>query len=145
MKWNKNGNWLLSGSKDASIKIYDVRVMKDFHTFQAHEGEVNSIEWHPDCEELFVSGGNDGKLIYWMANEDKIYEVEDAHQGPIWDVAWHPMGNSLATAGNDAYLQLWARAKPGEEIISPTKIKEIRESENVLPSGNPLEQMQYKK
>lgn len=117
--------------------------MKDFHTFQAHDGEVNSIEWHPESEELFVSGGNDGKLIYWMANEDKIYEVPDAHQGPIWDMAWHPMGNSLATAGNDSYLQLWARAKPGEELISPTKIKEAREAENSVAYPHSFAHMQY--
>jgi len=67
--------------------------MKDFHTFQVHEDEVNTLEWHPDCEELFVSGGGDGMIAFWMANEDLVYKIEKAHYGPIWDIAWHPMGN----------------------------------------------------
>mmetsp|Transcript_20441 Transcript_20441/g.22813 ORF Transcript_20441/g.22813 Transcript_20441/m.22813 type:complete len:92 (-) Transcript_20441:37-312(-) len=64
-----------------------------------------------------------------MANGDLIYQVDNAHEGPIWDIAWHPIGNCLATAGNDAYLQLWARSKPGEEMDSSDKRKENRENE----------------
>jgi polyadenylation factor subunit 2 len=28
-----NGNWLLTGSDDGSLKVHDLRVMKDFNTF----------------------------------------------------------------------------------------------------------------
>jgi len=138
VRWNKNGNWLLSGSKDTSIKIYDVRVMKDFRTFQAHEDEINALEWHPDCEELFVSGGGDGMVVFWMANEDEAYyKIDKAHYGACWDLAWHPMGNCLATAGNDTFLQLWARPKPGEGLEDP-KIRldeRVAEMNQAKPAG----------
>ncbi|CAN0450554.1 unnamed protein product, partial [Discosporangium mesarthrocarpum] len=32
--WNKNGNWLLSCSRDQTIKLYDIRTMKDMVTFK---------------------------------------------------------------------------------------------------------------
>lgn len=34
VRWNPlNGNWLLTGSQDYSLKVHDIRVMKDFATF----------------------------------------------------------------------------------------------------------------
>lgn len=33
--WNKNGNWLVSCSRDQTIKLYDIRTMKDMATFKA--------------------------------------------------------------------------------------------------------------
>lgn len=32
--WNKNGNWLVSCSRDQTIKLYDIRTMKDMATFK---------------------------------------------------------------------------------------------------------------
>lgn len=32
--WNKNGNWLVSCSRDQTIKLYDIRTMKDMCTFK---------------------------------------------------------------------------------------------------------------
>jgi polyadenylation factor subunit 2 len=34
VRWNPiNGNWLLTGSHDGSLKVHDIRVMKEFNTF----------------------------------------------------------------------------------------------------------------
>jgi polyadenylation factor subunit 2 len=34
VRWNPiNGNWLLTGSQDASLKVHDIRVMKEFNHF----------------------------------------------------------------------------------------------------------------
>ncbi len=36
MTWNKNGNWLVSCSRDQTIKLYDIRTMKDMSTFKVN-------------------------------------------------------------------------------------------------------------
>jgi len=44
VKWNKNGNWLLSASRDHLIKLYDVRNMKDeVIAFRGHKKEATSM------------------------------------------------------------------------------------------------------
>lgn len=40
VEWNKNGNWLLTGSRDHLIKLYDIRIMKEIQTFRGHKKEV---------------------------------------------------------------------------------------------------------
>lgn len=41
VEWNKNGNWLLTGSRDHLIKLYDIRIMKEIQTFRGHKKEVS--------------------------------------------------------------------------------------------------------
>ena len=69
VRWNPiNGNWLLTGSHDASLKVHDIRIMKDFNTFHGHSGQVTVAQWHPIKEELFASASHSGEISYWMAN-----------------------------------------------------------------------------
>jgi len=43
MKWNQNGNWLLTASRDHLIKLFDVRNMKDeVIAFRGHKKEATS-------------------------------------------------------------------------------------------------------
>ena len=40
-KWNKNGNWLASGSKDGLVKLYDIRTMKEIEVFRGQNSDVS--------------------------------------------------------------------------------------------------------
>ena len=46
VRWNRNGNWLLTGARDHLIKLYDIRTMKEMCTLKAHKKEVNGKEPH---------------------------------------------------------------------------------------------------
>lgn len=39
-KWNMNGNWLLTGSRDHLLKVFDIRMMKELQTFRGHKKEA---------------------------------------------------------------------------------------------------------
>ncbi|KAF7634761.1 hypothetical protein Mgra_00005795 [Meloidogyne graminicola] len=93
VQWNKNGNWLLTGSRDHVIKLYDVRMMREVQTFRGQ-----ALAWHPVHERLSVSGGGDGALGYWLVNNDReLALLEQAHDMAIWTLEWHPLGHILAT------------------------------------------------
>jgi polyadenylation factor subunit 2 len=66
VKWNSNGNWVLTASRDQTIKLYDVRTFKELETYRGHRKEVTALTWHPFHEELFVSGSYDGSIIHWL-------------------------------------------------------------------------------
>ncbi|KAI1718374.1 WD domain, g-beta repeat domain-containing protein [Ditylenchus destructor] len=115
VQWNRNGNWLLTGSRDHLIKLYDIRMMKEMQTFRGHKKEVTSLAWHPIHEGLFVSGGGDGSLGYWLVNADKeLALLEQAHDQAVWTLEWHPLGHILATGSNDNNTKFWARNRPGD-------------------------------
>jgi WD40 repeat protein len=66
VKFNQNGNWVLTASRDQLIKMFDIRTMKEIQTFRGHKREVTALAWHPFHEDMFVSGGFDGQIYYWI-------------------------------------------------------------------------------
>ena len=43
VKWNANGNWLLTASRDHLIKVLDIRAMKEMYVLRGHRRDVNSM------------------------------------------------------------------------------------------------------
>ncbi|KAI6229081.1 WD-REPEATS-REGION domain-containing protein [Aphelenchoides fujianensis] len=129
VQWNRNGNWLLSASRDHIIKLYDIRMLREVQSFRGHKREVTSIAWHPIHEGLFASGGNDGSLGYWLVNSEKeIAMLEGAHDQAIWALEWHPLGHVIASGSNDNNTKFWARNRPGDThedifgLVAPSAI-----------------------
>lgn len=42
LKWNQNGNWLATASRDYLIKLFDIRAMKELAILKGHKKDVNS-------------------------------------------------------------------------------------------------------
>ncbi|KTG47775.1 hypothetical protein cypCar_00021614 [Cyprinus carpio] len=70
VKWNLNGNWLLTASRDHLCKLFDIRNLKEeLQVFRGHKKEATAVAWHPVHEGLFASGGSDGSLLFWHAGK----------------------------------------------------------------------------
>lgn len=66
LKWNENGNWLITASRDHLLKLFDLRnLSQEVQTFRGHKKEASSVAWHPIHEGLFCSGGSDGAIMFW--------------------------------------------------------------------------------
>lgn len=66
VKWNENGNWLVTASRDHLLKLFDLRnLSQEMQTFRGHKKEASSVAWHPSHEGLFCSGGSDGAILFW--------------------------------------------------------------------------------
>ncbi|KAH9548884.1 hypothetical protein CY35_11G110400 [Sphagnum magellanicum] len=117
VKWNSNGNWVLTASRDQTIKLHDVRTFKELETYHGHQKDVTALAWHPYHEELFVSGSSDGSMIHWLVgHEGPQAEVANAHESSVWDLAWHPMGHILCSGSNDHTTKFWCRNRPAESL-----------------------------
>ncbi|XP_048258673.1 pre-mRNA 3' end processing protein WDR33-like [Haliotis rufescens] len=138
LKWNRNGNWLLSASRDHLLKLFDIRNMKEeIHTFKGHKKEATAIDWHPIHEGLFASGGSDGALMFWMVGCDReVGSMEEAHEGMVWSLAWHPLGHILASGSNDHSTKFWTRNRPGDTMRDKYNL-------NNLPTGTEQELLEY--
>lgn len=125
VSWNPhNGNWFISTSRDKTIRLYDLRMIKKdnpcVHILEAHASEVYSAAWHPIYEQLLATGGYDGSLLFWTINGKKQAPyvqaaIPAAHEGAIWSMDWHPAGHQLATGSNDRTCKFWSRMRPGAD------------------------------
>ncbi|XP_020268609.1 flowering time control protein FY, partial [Asparagus officinalis] len=115
VKWNQNGNWVLTASKDQIIKLYDIRSMKELESFRGHRKDVTALAWHPFHEEYFVSGSYDGSIFHWLVGQETPQvEIPGAHESSVWDLAWHPVGYLLCSGSNDHTTKFWCRNRPGD-------------------------------
>ena len=118
VKWNNNGNWLLTCSRDHLIKIFDIRNLgNEMQTFRGHKKEATVLAWHPVHETLFASGGSDGSILFWNVGTDKqVGGMQEAHESVVWSLDWHPMGHILASGSNDHTCKFWTRNRPGDKM-----------------------------
>lgn len=118
-RWNTmNGNWILTASRDQTCKIYDIRMQAELASFVGHGTDITQAAWHPLQEDMFVSGGHDGSMAFWLAGRNKILnKVPAAHEGSIWTFAWNPAGHLLTTGAADACTKFWCRSRPSDPFI----------------------------
>lgn len=78
LKWNDNGNWLVTASRDHLLKVFDLRnLSEEFQTFRGHKKEASAVAWHPIHEGLFASGGSDGSILFWNVGYVATHYVFD--------------------------------------------------------------------
>ncbi|XP_011261997.1 uncharacterized protein LOC105254794 [Camponotus floridanus] len=131
VKWNENGNWLVTASRDHLLKLFDLRNLnQEVQTFRGHKKEASSVAWHPSHEGLFCSGGSDGAILFWHVGADKeVGAIEQAHDSIVWTLAWHPLGHILCSGSNDHTSKFWTRNRPGDLMRDKYNL-------NTLPAGS---------
>ncbi|XP_061395903.1 pre-mRNA 3' end processing protein WDR33-like [Musca vetustissima] len=137
LKWNDNGNWLITASRDHLLKLFDIRNLKEeAQVFRGHKKEASSVSWHPIHEGLFCSGGSDGSILFWNVGTDKeIGCVETAHDSIVWTLAWHPLGHILCSGSNDHTIKFWTRNRPGDLMRDKYNLNTLPASLAALDDG----------
>lgn len=104
-----NYNLLATGSKDKTIKIFDLRAKNSIRSFYGHKQEVCGLKWSPDLD-ILASGGNDNKVFLWtLHNESALLRIDD-HNAAVKALAWSSRKRGLLTTGggtNDTTLKFW--------------------------------------
>lgn len=130
LKWNGNGNWLVTASRDHLLKLFDLRnLSEEVQVFRGHKKEASAVSWHPIHEGLFSSGGSDGSILFWNVGTDKeVGAIDTAHDSIVWTLAWHPLGHILCSGSNDHTIKFWTRNRPGDQMRDKYNL-------NTLPAG----------
>ena len=66
--YSPDGQQIVSGSHDKTVKIWDANTGKELHTLTGHNGSVFSVAFSPDGQRI-VSGGGDKTVKIWDASE----------------------------------------------------------------------------
>lgn len=114
--------YLLSGSQDGCIKLFDLRERMVKTTFTSNSESVRDVKFSPSAYSTnhFVSAQETGNIEIWdIRRPDKPEANFLAHDGPINACEWHPNDGYrwLATGGRDKTIKIWDltnRSKPGK-------------------------------
>lgn len=106
-----DGKTLASGSKDGSVKIWDMQAGKELRTLQIVEPSadrkgVTNVTYSPDGKTLAIVTYNGMLLFYDTGTWQEIDRVT-AHNALIWGMAYTHDGNLIATGAEDGTIKLW--------------------------------------
>ncbi len=130
-----DGQTLVSGSWDKTIKIWDLSSGKLRRTITGHSSRVSSVAISPDGETL-VSGQADTIKI-WDLSSGKLRQTLTGHSGAVWSVAISPDGQTLASGSDDDTIKIWD-IRSGKLRQTLTGHSNVVTSVTISPDGRTL-------
>ncbi len=106
VQFSPDGRYIVSGSFDKKIKLWDGYTGDFMYTFDGHVGPVYLISWSVDSRYL-VSASQDSTLKLWDIKTRKLMMDLPGHADQVYALDWDINGNYVASGGKDRQVKLW--------------------------------------
>ncbi len=116
VQFSPDGEWLVSGSEDHTIRIWRPSTGEQIRTLPGHTEGVRSVAFSPDGT-LVASASEDKTARVWDMRTGKAERLLKGHERAVWAVAFDPDGKHLATGSEDKTIRIWDLAPGGESQV----------------------------
>ncbi|MEL6161754.1 MAG: AAA family ATPase [Cyanobacteria bacterium J06627_32] len=123
LQFTPDGKWLLSGSHDKTIRVWDWAQKTCAKVLHQPNDHVRSLAISPDGQFL-ASGGDDCQVMLWNLNNYQLLQTLSTRQSRIWSVGFQQQRDRLllAAGGDKQTLMLWqihkSEIKPSAEAAT---------------------------
>ncbi|OOF98111.1 hypothetical protein ASPCADRAFT_142019 [Aspergillus carbonarius ITEM 5010] len=104
------GKWLVSGSRDKTIRVWDLDTKRLWHPpLQGHTKSVLCLQFDPrPSEDIIVSGSSDKNVIIWrFSTGEKLHEIAPAHDDSVLNLRFDE--RYIVTCSKDKLIKVWNR------------------------------------
>ncbi|XP_027691562.1 p21-activated protein kinase-interacting protein 1 isoform X1 [Vombatus ursinus] len=126
-----NNRFVVTGSKDETIHIYDMKKKVEHGALMHHNGTINCLKFFGNGH--LISGGEDGLICVWDAKRWDCLKSIKAHKGHVTSLSVHPSGKLALSVGTDKTLRTWNLIEGRSAFI-----KNIKQNAHIVewsPSG----------
>jgi WD40 repeat protein len=105
-RFSPNGSFLISGSKDSTLYVFQVAARKQCSVFRSHQSPVTCLALLPNGKHA-VSGSQDRSLIVWNIETLEIVKTLRGHDRGVLCCTISADGSRLASGDTGGRLVLW--------------------------------------
>jgi hypothetical protein len=107
--WSADGKFILTGSRDRTLGLWNAATGERIRTFEGHEGGVTSAAFSPDGRWV-VSGSQDKSVALWDLRTGKEVRRMNGHSLWVSCVAFSPDSKRVISGSLDHTAILWDTA-----------------------------------
>ncbi|MFB2836606.1 eIF2A-related protein [Floridanema evergladense] len=115
--FSPNGQYIVSGSRDKTVRLWDLHGNQIRQPFKGHTEPINSVAFSPDGQYI-ISGSQDKTVRLWDLHGNLISQFE-GHEANISSVAFSSDGQYIVSGSRDKTVRLWDLH--GNQIRQPFK------------------------
>ncbi|ODV90193.1 hypothetical protein CANCADRAFT_11758, partial [Tortispora caseinolytica NRRL Y-17796] len=97
--------YLVSGSNDEHIRLYDLQKRKELGSLIYHDGSITALAFYGT--KWLMSASDEGLILLWRTKDWEVMAQLKGHKGRVNDIAIHPSGKVAVSVGIDRSIRLW--------------------------------------
>lgn len=105
-KSDRTGPFLISGSRDKTIKVWDVNLGSCLFTLIGHDNWVRGVCWHPGGKYI-ISVSDDKTFRIWDIVNKRCYKTVEAHSHFCTSLDFHSKAPFVVTGSVDQSVKIW--------------------------------------
>lgn len=131
-----DGRWVLSGSADWTLRLWDLPAGRVLKQLEGHGGSVYGVAIAGGVG-LAVSGSEDRTLRAWDLDQGTLRATIRGHYGAVTGVAITPGGERVASVSDDGTVRVWD-LRTGKEVAKYRESSHRLRAVAITPDGRRL-------
>ncbi len=103
VSYSPDGNQIISGSEDETIKVWDAQTGQCLLTLKGHSSFVNCVAYSPDGEQI-ISGSLDKTVRVWDTRTGKCLLTLNEHLDGVNSMAFNPDGTRIVIGSHSVTI-----------------------------------------
>ncbi|KAL6790855.1 hypothetical protein J3E68DRAFT_443102 [Trichoderma sp. SZMC 28012] len=106
MAFSHDSTLLASGSRDQTLKVWDLVTGECLQAMTGHTDFILSVEFSHDSSRL-VSASSDHTIRIWHTETGECIRMLTDHSGPVTSVIFSPDSTLIASGSEDSTVRIW--------------------------------------
>jgi WD40 repeat protein len=109
LRLSQDGKILISGSRDQTIKVWNLQTGELLRTLKGHSDAVCAIAFSPSGD-IIASGSADKTIKIWHLDSSELLGTFTGHTNAVTGLTFTASGEMLVSASLDKTIKIWQRS-----------------------------------